>query len=86
MVWHQPFDLYYWFVNVLAGSWELFLAMSFLTIATLTGMFRMPTVITGIAFALFVIMLSAYTGTLYILVLFVLALIFGWALAKLIKS
>ena len=52
MAWHQPFDLYYWFVNVFAGSQELFLAIAFLCVAILAGMFRMPTIITGIMLGL----------------------------------
>lgn len=85
MAWHQPFDLYYWFVNVFAGSITLFLAISFLVIGALAGMFRMPTIVTGIMFGMFVIMLSAYTGTLYILVLLVIAMIIGWTIARLLK-
>lgn len=85
MSWHSPFDIYYWLVNVLAGSVTLFLALSFLVISALAGMFRMPTIITGLMFGLFIILLSVYAGTFYILLLFVIALIIGWTLVRLIK-
>lgn len=87
MAWHQPFDLFYWWVNVFAGSLNMFLAIAFLIIAMLSGMFRFPTMITGIMFALFIVMLSAALSvtSFYILVLFILALIVGWSLARLLK-
>lgn len=85
MSFHSPFDLQYWFVNVLAGSMTLFLAIAFLVIAALAGMFRMPNIITGVMFGLFIIMLSAYTGTLYLLVILVAALLIGWWIARLFK-
>ena len=85
MVWHSPGDLQYWFLNVFAGDITIFLAIAFIFIAAMTAMFRMPTIITGLMFALFVIMLSVYTGSLAILVLVVLGLIIGWSLTRLLK-
>jgi hypothetical protein len=85
MTWHLPFDLYYWFVNVLAGSLTLFLAIAFLVIASMAAMLRMPTIMVGMFFALFVTMLSIMTGTIYILVLLVAAVIVGWLVVRLIK-
>lgn len=82
MAWHQPFDLYYWFVNVFAGSMTMFLAIAFLVIAVLAATFRMPTIIIGMAFALFIIMLAAFTGNLFILVIIVIALVVGWAISR----
>jgi len=85
MGFHLPFDLYYWFVTVFAGGLPIFLAISFLAIAVLAGMFRMPTIITGISFALFIIMLGAITGNLAILVYIGAALIIGWSIARLFR-
>lgn len=86
MVWHQPFDLYYWFVNVFAGSLPMFLAIALLVIASITAMFRMSTLITGVLFLTFILMMSvAITGTYYIVALFLVALIIGWAVARWLK-
>lgn len=85
MAWHEPFDLYYWFVNVFAGSMSIFLAIIFIVIAAMAGMFRMPTLIVGIMFALFIIMEATVMGNLFTLVLFVIGLVIAWALARLIK-
>jgi hypothetical protein len=87
MAWHSPFDLYYWFVNVFAGSMEVFLAIAFLVIAALSGMFRMPNIITGMMFAAFVIMLSASVDVpMFVLVLLFIAIMIGYSLARLFKS
>lgn len=85
MAWHNPFDLYYWFVNVFAGSMPIFLAIAFLFVASMSALFRMPTIITGIFFSLFIILLSAVTGNLYVLVILVIALVIGWSIARLFR-
>jgi hypothetical protein len=84
-MWHSPFDLYYWMVTVLAGSMTMFLALAFLTIAGMTAMFRLPTMITALMFGLFIIMLSVYTGTFYLLVILIAALVIGWSVARLFR-
>lgn len=86
MTFHQPFDLFYWFVNVFAGGINMFLAFAFLGIAIMAGMFRMPTIILAISMGLFIIMISVMTGTLFLLVLLVIAIAVGWSIARLIKS
>ena len=85
MAFKEPFDLYHWFVNVFAGSVEMFLAISFITIAVLSGIFRMPTLVTGVSFALFVIMLGIISGNLLILALIIAAIIIGWIFARWVK-
>lgn len=85
MAWHQPFDLYYWFVNVFAGSMTMFLAISFLIIAMMAAMFRMSVLVIGIVFTLFMILLAAVTGEMYILVIMVAGLIIGWSVSRIIR-
>ena len=75
MAYHSPFDLYYWFVNVFAGNELIFIAIAFLVMAMIAGMFRMPTIIFGMLFAAFVLMIGIMTGNLYILILFVVGVI-----------
>lgn len=85
MAWHSPFDLYYWFVNVFAGNMTIFLAIAFIVIASMAAMFRMPAMIVGLFFSMFIIMLSVSTGNLVILVLVIIGLIIGWSLSRLMK-
>ena len=85
MVWHSPFQLDYWLVNVLAGDMTIFLALAFLTIGAISAMFRMPTIITGLMFGVFIVMLAAHTGNLIIIVLAVIGLIIGVIATRLIK-
>ena len=85
MTFHQPFDLYYYFVNVFAGNMTIFLAISFMAIAVLGGMFRMSGMVIGSIFALFVIMLVVYLGNLYLIVVVIVALILGWTLSRLFR-
>lgn len=85
-MYHSPFDLAYWFVNVFAGNMIIFLAIAFAVIAGMSAMFRMPNVITGLFFLLFLIMLSVTVGNLYIAALFILAIVVGWAISKLFKQ
>lgn len=85
MAWHPPFDLYHWFVNVFAGDINVFLAVSFIVIAALAGMFRMAGTVVGAVFGLFVILLSVYMGSITLLVVVIVALILGWLIARLFR-
>ena len=85
MAFHSPFDLYYWFVQTFAGNMTIFLAISFILIASMTAMFRMTGSIAGIMFGLFVILLAAYVGNIYLLIIVVAAIIVGWTLSRLFK-
>jgi hypothetical protein len=85
MGFHQPFDLYYFFVNVFAGNLTIFLTISFAVIAAMAGMFRMPNIITGVFLALFIIMLGVTSGNLLVLVLLVAGIIIGWTFVRYMK-
>ena len=82
---HGPLDLKYWFVNVLAGSTELFMALSFVALGLLSGRLGLPNVVTFTAFALFILMLSNYAIGLPILVILVLGLIIGFLISRIFK-
>ena len=86
MAWVSPFDLYTIFVLWFAGNETIFLAIAFAVIAGMSAMFRMPNVITGFAFLLFIIMIGALSGNLYIVALFILALVVGWTISRLFKQ
>jgi len=85
MAYHSPFDFEYWFVNVLAGDITIFLGLAFLTIAGLSAYFRMPAIVTGMMFAVFVIMFGFIAGEWVILVIIALAFAVFYSLAKLFR-
>lgn len=84
MAFNEPFNLYHWFVNVFAGSLEIFFAISFLFIAVMAGMFRMPTMIVGVFFSLFVITI-AYISNLDVLAVVMIGLVVGYIFATWFK-
>jgi hypothetical protein len=81
-VWHSPGDLYYWFVTVFSGDLTIFFGIMLIVIAGLAGMFRMSPLVTGISFSLFAILMSAYIGNIYLLVIVIVALSLGWTIAR----
>jgi len=86
VAWHQPFELYYWLVTVFAGNITLFTAIAFLAITSMAAYFRMPSILTFISFAMFVIMLSVYLEAAFIVVLLVAGLAIGWTIARIWKT
>lgn len=82
---HSPFDLQYWFLQVFAGTSEIFMAVAFLAIALLSGKLGLPNVVTFTAFTLFILMLPAYALGLPILAVLVLGLIIGFLLSRIWK-
>jgi hypothetical protein len=85
MTFHMPFDFYYWFVTIFAGSMTMFLTISFILIAVLAGMFRMPSIIVGIMFAVYIISLAAFTGNLVILIVILAGLIIAWSISRIFR-
>ena len=81
----QPLDLYNSLVTTLSGSLTIFLALALLAIAGLSAMFRMSGVITLVSFALFVVLLAAVTGNLFILVMIVTGLLVFWGISKIFR-
>lgn len=55
---HQPLDLEYWFVNVFAGSFDIFLFLLVILIAGLAAKFRMSNLSFGIILLCMAILLS----------------------------
>ena len=85
-MWHQPFDLQYWFVNVLAGDMGIFIGLAFLIIAIISGFFKMPNIITLTMFILFATIFSLWLGTpLMVLAGIMVAIFFGWALSRMFR-
>ena len=85
MAFHSPLDLQYWFLQVFAGTTEIFMAISFLAIGILSGKFGFPNVVTFSMFAMFILMLFAYSTGLPIIMVIILGLVIGFTLARIFK-
>lgn len=82
----MPFDLEYWYVQVLAGDATIFLALAFFAITMIAAKFQMPYVVTIMSFLLFVMMFNNMTlGLGVVFVLFV-GIIGGWTIARIMKT
>ena len=61
----QPLDLEQIFVNLFAGSWNIFIFISIIMIAALAARFRMPNLIALSMFGIFAVFFANYLGGLY---------------------
>jgi hypothetical protein len=82
----SPFDLYTIFVLWFAGNTTIFLAIAFAVIAAMSAMFRMPNLMTGVMFLLFILMIGILAGNIYILAILILAIVVGWTISRLFKG
>jgi len=87
MVLHLPLELDYWLINVLSGSMDIFIIISFFAIAMLAGFFNFSRTITLVMFAVFLLALSPFVGTEWMVILLLLVLnFFAYQLGKLIRK
>jgi len=67
----QPLDLEQILVNLFAGSWNIFIFLSIITIGVLAARFRMPNLIFLAMLGIFSVFLSQYLGGLYAMVIII---------------
>lgn len=82
----EPLDLQCLFVNIFAGSTELFAFLAIIFIAAASAFFRMNNAIAMMMIALFSIIMYPFTSILYVLVILIGGLIAFWSLTKLMKT
>lgn len=82
----QPLDLQCIFVNTLAGSMNIFIALAFFGIAILAGMFKMLNMTVVIIFGLFAIVMSNFIGGFYLLVMLIFGMVIALWISKMVKS
>jgi len=85
MAYHSPFELYHWWVTTFAGNISIFLAIALIGMTSLAALFRMPVLVIGMMFSLFIIMLSTYFQNFYIIVAVIGGLVVGWILIRLLS-
>lgn len=80
----EPLDFETIFVNLFAGSPEIFAFFSMIFIAGLAAYFKMSNYLTMIMFVLFAIVMSFYLSGLYVLVVLISALATYYGLSRII--
>lgn len=85
MTWVEPLALQTLFMNLFAGSIEIFTFVSMIAIAFLSAKFRMPASVMMLIFGLYVLILNTYLnfGGLYVLVILMAGLITFFSMKKL---
>lgn len=81
----QPFDLKTIFVDLFAGDTTLFVFVAALLMSGLAARFRMPSPVFLVLLALFGIILSSVTTTLYAVVVIIGSLIVFYSIGSLVK-
>jgi hypothetical protein len=87
MAWIEPLAMETWIINVLSGDVKLFTALALLTIAGLSGYFKMTGLILIYLIGVFFLMFSNYIDfSLYYLLISVGGLLIGYWISKVIKG
>ena len=83
----SPLDLEYIFINLFAGSREIFMGLFFIVISVLAGIFRMPSQVFVTMIALSGVLLYAwFQGGFYIIILLITGAIVFWNVSRLVKN
>ena len=86
MAFTLPFDFYYWFVTILSGNIEVFIALALLIIAAMAAMFRMTAGVTLLMFMVFAVFMAAWIYGYFLLGLLLASLFIGWGILKWVQS
>ena len=85
--WIEPLKLETWFINVLSGSSDIFLALALFFIFGMSAYFRMSGLLMFFMLAMFLVIFSSYV-TSYLLVMIGIfgGLLVGFWVSKLVKN
>jgi hypothetical protein len=78
----EPLELDYWFINVLAGNWNIFLFFAAIVIAGLAAKLRLNNMSFGLAMLLFAILMAPYYPWLMIIAILLVGLVTFYSLSK----
>ena len=82
----QPLDLECIFVNTLAGSMDIFIAIAFFGISILAGMFKMMNISVAVMVGLFAIVMSNFIGGFYLLAILLFGIVIALWLSRMVKT
>jgi len=87
MTYIEPLNLEVFFINILSGSGEYFVALALFAIVSLSAYFRMSGLTMGFMIMVFLLMFSGYIpASLLILVAIIAGLILGYVVGKIVKN
>jgi len=87
MAWIEPLALETWFINVLAGSREIFTAVALFAILAMAGYFRMNGLTMGLMVFIFILMFSGFIGsTMIIFIALIAGPLIGYGIGNLLKT
>jgi len=87
MAWIEPLALETWFINVLAGSREIFTAVALFAILAMAGYFRMNGLTMGLMVFFFILMFSGFIGTTFIIFIALIGgPLIGFGIARMLKT
>ena len=81
----EPLNLQCLLVNTFAGGMDLFIIIAFIAIGMIAATFKMPNYAVLPMFVLFGVIMSAYIGTIYLLIVLLVGLVTFFAFTKLLK-
>jgi len=82
----EPLDFQCLFINLFAGSMELFTFLAFIFIAGLGAYFKMLNIVVILMFGVFIFILGQYLQGMYFLFVVIFALIASYSISKLVKT
>lgn len=80
----NPLDLWDLFINQIAGSWVIFIAISFVMLAILGAKLRVPNQVMLILFIIYGLVIGNYFNGVLVLTIVAVSFFFSWALSKVI--
>ena len=86
MAWINPLDLQMLFVNTFAGSMEIFMIIAFFAVAALAAFFRMPNALALTMFALFGVVMAAYSQEFYFIIILFAGMAIFYGIGSYIKK
>ncbi len=86
MVFVEPLNLEYIFVNSLAGSMEIFFFVAIALFAYLAARFRMPNQVFLMMVAVFILFMAKFYSLFYLLLIVLVGLFFYYVLSKIPKT
>lgn len=87
MAWIEPLELQTWFMNVFAGTPDIFLAIALFAISGLAAFFRMPILALFFMIGIFLLLFSSFiTSPIIILIAIIGGLLIGFVLAKIFSQ
>lgn len=81
----EPLNLQCWFMNIFAGTMEIFAFVSIILIAGLAAKFKMSNELSLTMIALFVVLFSGYLNGIYLLVILLVGITSFFAIGRIVK-